>query len=88
MLFRATPGSTPYLLVHHAGLQAAAIAATHGYTLAFTISASLLGFGALLAVLMLPSQRRLKELTSHHPVRLATPPTAVADTATAAPQPR
>jgi hypothetical protein len=70
-----------YLLAHHAGAQAAAIAATHGYTLAFTISASLLGLGAILEVLMLPSQRRLKEICSQSPDPIAAPqPTAAATT--------
>ncbi|HEY6478538.1 MAG TPA: hypothetical protein VIZ00_00820, partial [Streptosporangiaceae bacterium] len=55
---------TSYLIAHHTGPQAPAIAATHGYTLAFTISAALLGLGAILAILMLPSRKRLEELTS------------------------
>jgi EmrB/QacA subfamily drug resistance transporter len=84
----AASATTSYLVVHHAGPQAAAIAATHGYTLAFTISASLLALGAILAVLMLPSHRRLKELTSEAPVLIATPPPAVTDTAASAPQRR
>jgi EmrB/QacA subfamily drug resistance transporter len=84
----AASATASYLLVHHAGPQAAAIAATHGYTLAFTISASLLGLGAILAVLMLPSHRRLKELRSEAPVRIAAPPLAVTDTAPPAPQRR
>src|SRR5580693_5691022 len=56
--------TTSYLIAHHTGPQAPAIAATHGYTLAFTISAALLGLGAILAILMLPSRKRLQELTS------------------------
>jgi MFS family permease len=56
--------TTSYLIAHHTGPQAPAIAATHGYTLAFTISAVLLGLGAILAILMLPSRKRLEELTS------------------------
>jgi EmrB/QacA subfamily drug resistance transporter len=55
--------TTSYLIAHHTGPQAPAIAATHGYTLAFTISAALLGLGAILAILMLPSRKRLEELT-------------------------
>jgi hypothetical protein len=56
--------TTSYLLAHHTGPQAPAVAATHGYTLAFTISAALLGLGAILAILMLPSRKRLEKLTS------------------------
>jgi EmrB/QacA subfamily drug resistance transporter len=59
--------TTSYLIAHHAGPQAQAAAATHGYTLAFAISAALLGLGAVLAILMLPSRRRLEELTSEAP---------------------
>jgi MFS family permease len=84
----AASAATSYLLAHHAGAQAAAIASTHGYTLAFTISASLLGLGAILAVLMLPSQRRLRELDSEARVLVATPPPAVTDTAAPAPPQR
>jgi MFS family permease len=60
----AASATTSYLIAHHTGPQAPAIAATHGYTLAFTISAALLGLGAILAILMLPSRKRLQELTS------------------------
>ena len=63
----AASATTSYLLAHHTGAQAPATAATHGYTLAFTISAALLGLGAILAVLMLPSHRRSKELTTRTP---------------------
>jgi MFS family permease len=84
----AASATASYLVIHHAGPQAAAIAATHGYTLAFTISASLLGLGAILAVLMLPSHRRLKELVSEAPVLITTPPPAVTETAVPAPQRR
>jgi MFS family permease len=84
----AASATTSYLLTHHAGPQAAAIAATHGYTLAFTISASLLGLGAILAVLMLPSQHRLKELTSEPPALVTAPPPAVTDSAAPAPERR
>ncbi len=40
--------TTSYLIAHHTGPQAQAAAATHGYTLAFAISAALLGLGAIL----------------------------------------
>jgi EmrB/QacA subfamily drug resistance transporter len=58
----AATATTSYLIAHHTGPQAPAIAATHGYTLAFTISAALLGLGAILAILMLPPRKRLEEL--------------------------
>jgi EmrB/QacA subfamily drug resistance transporter len=60
----AASATTSYLIAHHTGPQAPANAATHGYTLAFAISAALLGLGAILAVLMLPSRKQLEELTS------------------------
>ncbi len=60
----AASATSSYLIAHHTGPQAPAIAATHGYTLAFTISAALLGLGAILAILMLPSRKRLEELAS------------------------
>jgi hypothetical protein len=47
--------------------KAPAAAATHGHTLAFTISAVLLGLGAILAILTLPSRKRLAELTGQTP---------------------
>ncbi len=61
----AGSATTSYLLAHHTGPQALALAtaSTHGYTLAFTISAALLGLGAILAILMLPSRRRLAKLS-------------------------
>ena len=40
---------------------APAIAATHGYTTAFAVSAALLGVGVILAVFLLPSRYRLEE---------------------------
>ncbi|MGD0698941.1 MAG: MFS transporter [Trebonia sp.] len=84
----AASATTSYLLAHHASAQAAAIAATHGYTLAFTISACLLGVGALLAVLMLPSHHRLKELSSAAPALVTVASPAVTDAAAPAPQRR
>ena len=60
----AASATTSYLTGDPAGSQASAIAATRGYTLAFTISAALLVLGAIVAILMLPSRKRLEELTS------------------------
>ena len=72
----AASAATSYLSAHHAGPQAAAVAATHGYTLAFTISAALLGLGAILAIVMLPSRNRLKDLTSEGPALIPEPEVA------------
>ena len=74
----AASATTSYLIAHHTGPQAPAIAATHGYTLAFTISAALLGLGAILAILMLPSRKRLEELTSEAPALIPEPEPEVA----------
>ena len=38
------------------------IAATHGYTLAFAVSAALFGLGVILAIVLLPSKLRLAQL--------------------------
>jgi EmrB/QacA subfamily drug resistance transporter len=58
----ALSATATYLIAHHAGPTAPAIAATHGYTIAFAVSAGLLGLGFILAVVLLPSRRRLAEL--------------------------
>ena len=82
----AASATTSYLLAHHTGAKAAATAATHGYTLAFTISAALLGLGALLVVLMLPSQRRSRDLTNEDTILVSAPPATAAADAAPAPQ--
>jgi len=84
----AASATTSYLLAHHTGAQAAAAASTHGYTLAFTISAALLGLGALLAVLMLPSHRRSRQLNSGDTVHVSAPPATAAADAVPAPRRR
>jgi EmrB/QacA subfamily drug resistance transporter len=81
----AASATTSYLIAHHTGPQAPAIAATHGYTLAFTISAALLGLGAILAILMLPSRKRLEELTSEVSALIPEPEPEVAAPALAPP---
>jgi EmrB/QacA subfamily drug resistance transporter len=58
----ALTATASYLVAHHASPAAPAIAATHGYTLAFTVSAALLGLGCILAVVLLPSKHKLDEL--------------------------
>jgi EmrB/QacA subfamily drug resistance transporter len=58
----ALSATAAYLAAHHASTRAPAIAATHGYVVAFTTSAALLGLGCILAVVLLPSKHRLEEL--------------------------
>ncbi len=53
-----------YLTNHPLGALAPAIAATHGYTVAFTVSAALFSLGVVLAVVLLPSRKRLSQLRS------------------------
>jgi MFS family permease len=60
----ALTATASYLAAHHTGPLAPAIAATRGYTTAFTVAAAILGLGVLLAILLLPSRRRLAELTT------------------------
>ncbi len=76
----ALTATATYLAAHHTSPLAPAIAATHGYTLAFAISAGLLGLGFILAVLVLPSKRRVDELRT-----AATAAAAAADAAKTAP---
>jgi EmrB/QacA subfamily drug resistance transporter len=90
----ALTAAASYLVAHHAGRLAPAIAATHGYTVAFTVSAALLGLGFILAIVLLPSKRRLDELRSAAAPVVAAPAAAApapapaaAATAAAAPAP-
>ena len=58
----ALTATTSYLVAHHTGPLAPAIAATHGYTVAFAVSAAIFGLGVILAIVLLPSRQRLVEL--------------------------
>jgi EmrB/QacA subfamily drug resistance transporter len=58
----ALTATASYLIAHHTSRLAPAIAATHGYTIAFGVSAGLLGLGFVLTVALLPSKRRLADL--------------------------
>ena len=58
----ALTATTSYLIGHHSGPLAPAAAATHGYTVAFAVSAALFAAGVLLALFLLPTKRRLQEL--------------------------
>jgi EmrB/QacA subfamily drug resistance transporter len=58
----ALTATASYFAAHHISPLAPAIAATHGFTTAFTVSAALLGAGFILALVLLPSKRRLEQL--------------------------
>src|SRR5258708_4435927 len=58
----ALSATASYLIAHHVSPLAPSIAATHGYTAAFSVSAGLLGLGFILAITLLPSTRPLSEL--------------------------
>jgi EmrB/QacA subfamily drug resistance transporter len=58
----ALTSAASYLTAHHTGPLAQVTASVHGYTVAFAVSAVLFGIGAVAAVLLLPSRRRLEEL--------------------------
>jgi MFS family permease len=79
----ALTATASYLAAHHTGPLAPATAATHGYTTAFTISAAILGLGVILAIVLLPSRRRLAE-----PRPAAAEPTTAAAESTPAPAPQ
>ena len=77
-----------YLITHHTSPLAPAIAATHGYTVAFSVSAALLGLGFILAIVLLPSKRRLTELRNAATTApAAAAPAPVPSPAAPAPQP-
>jgi EmrB/QacA subfamily drug resistance transporter len=80
----ALTATASYLVAHHASPLAPAIAATHGYTTAFAVSAGLLGLGFILAIVLLPSRRRLAELRA---ASAAAPAAAAAAPAPDAPAP-
>jgi EmrB/QacA subfamily drug resistance transporter len=58
----ALTATTSYLALHHAGALAPAIAATRGYTVAFAVSAALLGLGVIITLVLFPSRHLLAEL--------------------------
>jgi hypothetical protein len=58
----ALSATATYLIGNNTGPQAQAIAATHGYTVAFGVSAGLLGVGFILAIVLVPSRGRLADL--------------------------
>src|SRR6266699_1158749 len=70
----ALTATTGYLAAHHTGPLAPAIAATHGYTVAFAVSAGIFGLGVLLAIVLLPSRQRLADLRAAATAAPAAPP--------------
>ncbi len=82
----ALTATTSYLVAHHTGALAPAIAATHGYTVAFAVSAGIFGLGVILAIVLLPSRQRLAELRAAAATAAEAAPAAPAP-APAAPAP-
>ena len=71
----ALTATASYLTAHHTGALAPAIAATHGYTVAFAVSAALLGLGVILTVVLLPpSKHRLEGNSGTRPPPPSPPP--------------
>jgi EmrB/QacA subfamily drug resistance transporter len=58
----ALTATASYLAAHPTGPLAPAIAATHGDTVIFAVSAGIFGLGVILAIVLLPSRQRLAEL--------------------------
>ena len=75
----ALTATASYFAAHHTAPLAPLIAATHGYTVAFAVSAGIFGLGVILAIILLPSRQRLADL------RAAAVTAAEAGTAAAAP---
>jgi EmrB/QacA subfamily drug resistance transporter len=80
----ALTATASYLVAHHTSPLAPATAATHGYVVAFAISASLLGLGFILSLVLLPSKHRLEELRK---AEAAAPAAAAPAAPAAAPEP-
>jgi hypothetical protein len=72
----ALSAAATYLIGHPTGPRAAAVAATHGYTIAFGVSAGLLGLGCILTIVLLPSRRRRADLNATPTAPAPTPPAA------------
>jgi EmrB/QacA subfamily drug resistance transporter len=83
----ALTAAASYLAGHHTSPLAPAIAATHGYTEAFTISAALLGAGSVITKLLLLPKRRLDQLRAAAPATPAPAGPAPAPAAAPAPAP-
>ncbi|HWG61812.1 MAG TPA: MFS transporter [Streptosporangiaceae bacterium] len=79
--------TTSYLVAHHSGPLAPAIAATQGYTTAFAVSAGIFGLGVILAITLLPSRQRLAALRAAEAGPAAAPAPAAPAPAATAPAP-
>jgi MFS family permease len=84
----ALSATATYLIGHDTGPQAQAVAATYGYTTAFAVSAGLLVLGCILAIVLLPSRRRLADIGEAGAATPAAPgpPSELAPPATASAQ--
>jgi hypothetical protein len=74
----ALTATTSYLAAHHTGPLAPAVAATHGYTVAFAVSAGVFALGVILAITLLPSRQRLVELRAAAAAPVVAPAPAAA----------
>src|SRR6266436_1112185 len=81
----ALTATTSYLAAHRMGRLAPAIAATHGYTVAFAVSAGIFGLGVILAIVLLPSRQRLADLRAAAATAAEAAPAAAAPAAVPAP---
>jgi EmrB/QacA subfamily drug resistance transporter len=79
----ALTATATYLAAHHTGPLAQATAAVHGYDLAFTVSASLFAIGAVAAIVLLPSRRRMQQRWNASITEVAPATTAVTEHAPA-----
>jgi EmrB/QacA subfamily drug resistance transporter len=68
----ALTATASYLAANHAGRLALVNASVHGYTVAFTVSASLFALGAVVAATLLPSRQRLARIQNEALSRAAT----------------
>ena len=80
----ALTAATSYFAAHRTEPLAPAIAATHGYTVAFAVSAGIFALGVILAIVLLPSRRRLAELRAAAAAAAEAAPAPAAAPATAA----
>jgi hypothetical protein len=83
----ALTATASYLIAHHTEPLAPLIAATHGYTVAFAVSAGIFGLGVILAIVLLPSRQRLADLRAAAATAAKAAPPAVAPAPAPAPAP-